>query len=85
MAKPEGVAARPGSSKGYKTGSWRMEKPVFKKEKCTDCRTCIMVCPDGVVFGSDKKHYADLDYCKGCGICAEECPVNDIEMILEVK
>lgn len=85
MAKPEGVAARPGSSKGYKTGSWRMEKPVFKEDKCTDCRICVMVCPDGVVFGSDKKYYADLDYCKGCGICAEECPVDDIEMILEVK
>jgi pyruvate ferredoxin oxidoreductase delta subunit len=25
----------------------------------------------------------DLEYCKGCGICAEECPVNAIEMISE--
>ncbi|MBT7348114.1 4Fe-4S binding protein, partial [Candidatus Falkowbacteria bacterium] len=27
----------------------------------------------------------DLDYCKGCGICAEECPVKCIEMKLDEK
>jgi Pyruvate/2-oxoacid:ferredoxin oxidoreductase delta subunit len=27
---------------------------------------------------------ADLEYCKGCGICAEECPTKAIEMITEV-
>jgi Pyruvate/2-oxoacid:ferredoxin oxidoreductase delta subunit len=26
-----------------------------------------------------------MDFCKGCGICAEECPVKDIEMVLEVR
>ncbi|MGB2990160.1 MAG: 4Fe-4S binding protein [Candidatus Zixiibacteriota bacterium] len=26
-----------------------------------------------------------MDFCKGCGICAEECPVDDIEMVLEVR
>jgi pyruvate ferredoxin oxidoreductase delta subunit len=44
-----------------------------------------MVCPDGVIFGSDSSYDADLDYCKGCGICARECPKEDIEMVLEVK
>ena len=44
-----------------------------------------MVCPDGVIFGEDKKYRADMDFCKGCGICAEECPVDDIEMVLEVR
>jgi len=23
----------------------------------------------------------NLDYCKGCGICAKECPVQCIEMV----
>ncbi|MBA4393978.1 MAG: hypothetical protein C0407_10540, partial [Desulfobacca sp.] len=25
----------------------------------------------------------DLDYCKGCGICARECPKEAIQMIAE--
>ena len=25
----------------------------------------------------------DLDFCKGCGICANECKFNSITMILE--
>jgi pyruvate ferredoxin oxidoreductase delta subunit len=25
----------------------------------------------------------DLEYCKGCGICAEECPVQAIDMVSE--
>ena len=85
MPKPEGIVVKPGSSKEYKTGSWRVKKPVFKHDKCTDCRICVMVCPDGVIFGEDKKYWADMEFCKGCGICAEECPVDDIEMELEVR
>jgi pyruvate ferredoxin oxidoreductase delta subunit len=27
----------------------------------------------------------DYRYCKGCGICAEECPIDAIDMIPEVK
>ena len=27
----------------------------------------------------------DFDFCKGCGICANECPVKAIEMIVEGK
>jgi Pyruvate/2-oxoacid:ferredoxin oxidoreductase delta subunit len=27
----------------------------------------------------------DLDYCKGCGICAEECPSKCIAMVEEEK
>lgn len=26
---------------------------------------------------------ADLDYCKGCGICARECPTHCIHMVAE--
>jgi pyruvate ferredoxin oxidoreductase delta subunit len=45
----------------------------------------VIVCPDACVFGQDNIYDADLDFCKGCGICAEECPVDDIDMVLEVK
>jgi pyruvate ferredoxin oxidoreductase delta subunit len=27
----------------------------------------------------------DFDFCKGCGICANECPKDAIEMVLEEK
>ncbi|MCP4633327.1 MAG: 4Fe-4S dicluster domain-containing protein [candidate division Zixibacteria bacterium] len=85
MAIPKATSVKPGSSKANKTGSWRTERPIFLEKECTDCRICVLICPDGVIFGADSKYYADLDYCKGCGMCAEECPVDDIEMKPEVK
>jgi pyruvate ferredoxin oxidoreductase delta subunit len=27
----------------------------------------------------------DYRYCKGCGVCANECPVDAIEMVREVS
>jgi len=81
-----GLYGEPGASLANKTGSWRSKRPIFLQEKCTGCRSCAMVCPDGVVYALEKKRYtADLDFCKGCGICAEECPVGDIKMVLEVE
>jgi pyruvate ferredoxin oxidoreductase delta subunit len=85
MSKPIQIAVAPGSSKVNKTGSWRTLKPVFKHETCNDCRICVIVCPDACVSGADRVYDANFDFCKGCGICAHECPVNDIDMVLEVK
>jgi 2-oxoacid:acceptor oxidoreductase delta subunit (pyruvate/2-ketoisovalerate family) len=85
MSKPIQITSAPGSSKAYKTGSWRTLRPIFKHDTCNDCRICVLVCPDACIFGSDKVYDANLDFCKGCGICAYECPVDDIEMVLEVK
>jgi pyruvate ferredoxin oxidoreductase delta subunit len=81
---PIGVVARPGSSIANKTGSIRVQRPEFKKEKCSGCRMCAYVCPEGCVFGEGKLTFdAQLEYCKGCGLCAAVCPVHDIEMIVE--
>jgi NADPH-dependent glutamate synthase beta subunit-like oxidoreductase len=54
---------------------------------CFACDNCYGVCPDNAVIkleptGSYQYEY-DLDYCKGCGICAEECPCGAIEMVPE--
>ncbi len=53
---------------------------------CFSCDNCFGVCPDDAVLkpGPPGEPYAfDLDYCKGCGICAEECPCGAIEMVPE--
>jgi NADPH-dependent glutamate synthase beta subunit-like oxidoreductase len=52
---------------------------------CFGCDNCYGVCPDNAVLKvDDADGYAfDLDYCKGCGICVEECPCGAIEMIPE--
>ncbi len=85
MSKPIQISVAPGTSKVNKTGSWRTTRPIFKHDTCNDCRSCGLVCPDACITGYDNVYDADLDYCKGCGICAYECPVDDIDMVVEVK
>ena len=53
---------------------------------CFGCDNCYGVCPDNAVLKVDEGDgYAfDLDYCKGCGICVQECPCGAIEMIPEI-
>jgi len=52
---------------------------------CFGCDNCFGVCPDNAVLKVEQGDgYAfDLDYCKGCGICMQECPCGAIEMIPE--
>ena len=85
MSKPIQISVAPWTSKVNKTGSWRTMRPIFKHDACNDCRICVLVCPDACITGSDNVYNANLDYCKGCGICSHECPVNDIDMAPEVK
>jgi pyruvate ferredoxin oxidoreductase delta subunit len=72
-----------------RTGSWRVLRPVVDYEKCTParkekdaCYLCWLYCPDGVISKTTRVSI-DLEYCKGCGICSEECPTNAIEMVQE--
>jgi len=66
------------------TGEWRTYRPVVIKSKCTKCGFCWMYCPEGTILEDEGGYYKfDYDYCKGCGICAYECPSKAIEMKLE--
>lgn len=52
---------------------------------CFECDNCYGVCPDNAVIklGPGKKFAINYDYCKGCGICAHECPCGAIDMVSE--
>lgn len=74
-----------------KTGDWRAVRPVIDHSKCTparnqrpSCFICWLYCPEGVVKRSIPVEI-DYDYCKGCGVCAEECPTKAIDMVEEEK
>ncbi len=49
---------------------------------CFECDNCYGVCPDNAVvkLGPGKRFEFNYDYCKGCGICAAECPCGAIQM-----
>jgi NADPH-dependent glutamate synthase beta subunit-like oxidoreductase len=57
----------------------------FSCGQCFNCGNCFMYCPDNAVKISAKTglYEFDLDFCKGCGLCAKECPCHYIQMTLE--
>jgi pyruvate ferredoxin oxidoreductase delta subunit len=78
------VVFEPGSASEYHTGSWRSQRPVWNNQKCIKCGICYVFCPEGCVQqGEDGFFMADMDYCKGCGICAHECWPRAIAMVEE--
>lgn len=72
-------------SRELNTGGWRTMRPVWKAENCTWCNLCWKFCPDICIFVEQEGVRIDYDHCKGCGICAYECPRDAIEMVLEVE
>jgi 2-oxoacid:acceptor oxidoreductase delta subunit (pyruvate/2-ketoisovalerate family) len=52
---------------------------------CFECDNCYGVCPDNAVIklGPGKRFEFNYDYCKGCGLCAAECPCGAIKMVPE--
>jgi 2-oxoacid:acceptor oxidoreductase delta subunit (pyruvate/2-ketoisovalerate family) len=66
---------------------------LFEARRCMSCGSCFAcdncygVCPDNAVIKLDPTgSYAyaiDYDFCKGCGLCVQECPCGAIEMVPE--
>jgi 2-oxoacid:acceptor oxidoreductase delta subunit (pyruvate/2-ketoisovalerate family) len=52
---------------------------------CFECDNCYGMCPDNAVIklGSGNRFKFNYDFCKGCGICAQECPCGAIMMVPE--
>jgi 2-oxoacid:acceptor oxidoreductase delta subunit (pyruvate/2-ketoisovalerate family) len=88
MAKITTGAINPkaGSSKNYKTGSWRNMRPKIDRKKCNKkCLLCYQYCPESAVEKTKDGPKINYDYCKGCGICSHECTKEAIEMKQEEK
>ena len=79
----------PAPGEAGRTGDWRDQKPIIDKTKCVPsikgqsaCFLCWLFCPDGVISMTIPVKI-NMEYCKGCGICAEECPSKAITMVKE--
>jgi pyruvate ferredoxin oxidoreductase delta subunit len=69
------IIEKPGNAREYLTGDWRTMRPVWDPAKCIQCLFCWVYCPDASIIVKDGK-MSGINYahCKGCGICAAECP-----------
>ena len=73
-----------GSAVSYKTGDWRSQRPTYDFARCIKCGVCYIFCPEGCVSANENGFFeADLFFCKGCAICAHECPTKVIKMEIE--
>lgn len=72
-----------GSSVANKTGTWSSRQAVVDQKKCIKCHQCVIYCPEGCIdIEADRKNVkVNADYCKGCLVCAVECPVRAIKII----
>jgi 2-oxoacid:acceptor oxidoreductase delta subunit (pyruvate/2-ketoisovalerate family) len=89
--RPELERARRQSTFEEVVGSLTEENALFEARRCLscgncfECDNCFGVCPDNAVIklGSSQGYEFDFDFCKGCGICAQECPCGAIDMVPE--
>jgi NADPH-dependent glutamate synthase beta subunit-like oxidoreductase len=68
-----------------------VEQALAETERCFSCGTCIQCdncvhyCPDLAVKREGDGYVVLTDYCKGCGICVEECPTGSMKMVEEAR
>jgi Pyruvate/2-oxoacid:ferredoxin oxidoreductase delta subunit len=91
--RPTLDAARRRSTFDEVVGGLAPSTALFEARRCMSCGNCFQcdncfgVCPDNAVIKlsdlldpADRHYRIDLDYCKGCGLCATECPCGAIVM-----
>lgn len=65
---------QPTSEKLHANNDWRFERPTWDAAKCVRCGMCYIVCPDSAISQNAEGSYeANPDYCKGCGLCVQQC------------
>jgi 2-oxoacid:acceptor oxidoreductase delta subunit (pyruvate/2-ketoisovalerate family) len=89
--RPQLEIARRTSSFDEVQGGLTESNALFEARRCLSCGNCFEcdncygVCPDNAVIklGPGNRFAFNYDYCKGCGICAAECPCGAIDMVPE--
>jgi NADPH-dependent glutamate synthase beta subunit-like oxidoreductase len=89
--RPQLDIARRTSSFDEVQGGLTEDNALFEARRCLSCGNCFEcdncygVCPDNAVIklGPGQRFAINTDYCKGCGVCAAECPCGAIEMVAE--
>lgn len=91
--RPRLERARRASTFDEVVGGLDASTALFEARRCLSCGSCFAcdncygVCPDNAVIklepGGAYAYAFDLDYCKGCGLCMQECPCGAIEMTPE--
>jgi Pyruvate/2-oxoacid:ferredoxin oxidoreductase delta subunit len=77
-----------GEAAAKQEGTWDRERALQEAERCLSCGICnlclqcVSLCPDASIRPNKDKTAVtvDLEHCKGCGICAYECPRGVITM-----
>jgi len=52
----------------------------FSCGNCIFCDNCYFYCPDMAITRLENGYEVKTDFCKGCGLCAAECPTGTIVM-----
>ena len=80
---PGGIITKGGNSTETKTGAWSSRHADVDQKKCIKCHQCVVYCPEGCIdIEEDGKNVkVNTDFCKGCMVCAVECPVRAIKII----
>ncbi|HET9082242.1 MAG TPA: NAD(P)-binding protein [Trebonia sp.] len=91
--RPKLAAARRIGTFDEVTGGLDASTALFEARRCLSCGNCFGCdncygsCPDNAVIKLGTPgpggYEIDYDYCKGCGVCAAECPCGAIAMVPE--
>ena len=89
--RPRLDAARRASTFDEVVGGLDETTALFEARRCLSCGNCFGcdncfgVCPDNAVqkVADGHGYRFDYDYCKGCGLCVQECPCGAIDMVPE--
>jgi 2-oxoacid:acceptor oxidoreductase delta subunit (pyruvate/2-ketoisovalerate family) len=73
-----------GNTKSFCTGDWKSQHPIWEDSRCIKCGICSLFCPEFCISQQKDGYFrSNPYYCKGCGICAQECWTQAIKMVEE--